>query len=90
MKNKLSSVIEVSDKLRPCFIFDTNSCGERVTKKALFHMWIRTENMCSVERKDVKALVEYEDGAVELRPISQIQFLDSQFKEYFWGRVENE
>lgn len=90
MKNKLSSVIEVSDNLRPCFIFDTNSCGERFTKKALFHMWVRTENMCSVERKGVKALVEFEDGTVNLKHISQIQFLDPQFKEYFWGKVDNE
>ena len=85
MKNTIANKIEVSDKLRPCLIFNTNSCGERYSMNALFHMWVKTENLASYpNRKGVMALVEYEDGTVDLIHTTRIQFLDPQHKEYYF------
>ena len=80
MRNK----IEVEEKLRPCYIL-----GNRKSDKenALFHMWVEWK-VLSIDILDsnVRALVEYKTGQVDLVEPRRIIFIDSdeKFKEYVW------
>ena len=69
--------ITVKIELRPCL-----AKGE----KALFHRWITEEQIASGDLIKVKpkALVEYEDGTLDLVSYKNIKFIDKKHQQYCW------
>lgn len=68
--------INIKPKLRPCLIFNTNSNGERYSKKALFHRWVDYTPINIYDNDRVRAMVELMDGTIEMVPPSLIKFTD--------------
>lgn len=81
--------IKIKHNLRPCLIFNTNSNGERYSKKALFHRWVDYTPVNIYDNDRARAMVELEDGTIKMVPPSLIKFLDPSHCEFDW-RDENE
>ena len=80
MRNK----IEVEEKLRPCYVLNDRKSDK---KNALFHMWVEWKGLSiDILDSNIRALVEYETGQVDLVEPRRIIFIDSneKFKEYVW------
>lgn len=84
------STINIEPKLRPCLIFNTNSNGERYSKRALFHRWVDYRNPFDLYDNDrARAMVELEDGTIEMVPPKLIKFLDPRHIEYDFGEKDS-
>lgn len=80
----MSSAISIEIKLRPCLIFNTNVNGERYSKKALFHKWVDYIPTNIYDNDRTRAMVELEDGTIQMVPPSLIKFLDPNHCEFDW------
>lgn len=80
----MSNKIEIEEKLRPCYVFEHDRKTHEITKhNALFYRWVGWKGLfndfCEC---DVRGLVEYEDGIVDLVKPKDIKFLDPRHNEY--------
>lgn len=70
--------INIEIELRPCMVNN---------RKALFHnKYIEPDGVeARIKiREDIKGLVEYEDGTLDLVSYKNIKFIDKKHKEYCW------
>lgn len=85
----MNNTINIEPTLRPCLIFNTNVNGERYSKKALFHRWVDYTPVNIYDNDRARAMVELEDGTIQMVPPSLIKFLDSRHKKFYWRENEN-
>ena len=80
---KLNSTINIEPRLRPCLVFATDINGKRYSKKALFHRWVEhTSAFDPFDQDKIRAMVELEDGTIQMVTPKMIKFLDPKHDEY--------
>lgn len=102
----LTSIIEIQNQLRPCLVrvgvSDEKGDLKKELVKALFHEWVNKSEVVGAsplrgghpggQLSMTFALVEYEDGNMDLVLPSRVKFLDTKYfmDQYSFEGVRND
>lgn len=67
--------MQIEVELRPCLAYG---------RKALFHKWdtIATYSVNGTFKETTAALVEFEDGTIDICKINELKFVDGKIRDY--------
>ena len=89
-------IVERHDTRRPCIVYDLEG-----PRKCLFHCWSQESQLVNASPlrsghpggvvSETVAILEFEDGHLEKRRISDFHFADGgQFKQWYWKEEKDD